>query len=176
MEYVFQLVDGPDFFDEDYYAASLLGSVLGADVGSRIFWELIDTGRADSAAWGPVSYSDAGLFETFLASRPEDVAENLSAIRRVLAEAARDGVREDEVTRARNKALTAMVLSNERPLSRLFRIGSEWLIRGKYFTLQEKLDILRGLTVDDLNAVLKKRSLSNPFTIAVGPLDSFEVN
>jgi len=173
-EYIIQAVDGPSMRDEDRYAAALLAVVLGDDVGSRFFWELVDTGRADSASLFCNSYSDSGCFITSLSCRPEEVQANLSVIRDILAEASRDGVTADELTRARNKILAATAMSEESPTSRLFGMGSDWLATGVYRSVEEELAIVRDVTLDDVNGILKRYRFDNPFTIAVGTLPSID--
>ena len=172
LEYVLQLVDGPSNLDDDRYAASLLSVVLGASVGSRFFWELVDSGRAESASFSLSGYSDAGYFETALACEPEDVDENLALIHEILLEAKKDGVKEEELTRAKNKLSTAIALSAEKPMTRLFAVGEEWLMKRRYCSVSDDLNILRNLTLDDLSNVMKKYSFENPFTVAVGKMDS----
>ena len=174
-EYALQLVDAPCSNDDERYACSALSVILGDDVGSRLFWELVDSGRADSAALYFNSYSDLGCFVTSLACRPEDVASNLRAIRDVLAEAQRDGVTEQELERSRNKMLASSALSAERPMTRLFALGGEWLATGNYRSVEDDLRILRNLTLDDVNGVMKRYGFNDPFTIAVGPLDSLDL-
>ena len=157
------------------YAAGLLSVILGDDVGSRLFWELVDTGRADVASFYGNGYSDAGCFITTLSCRPEAFNSNLKSIRLILDEARRDGVTKEELERARNKLLASTALSEESPTSRLFGMGSEWLATGVYRSTEEELAILKGITLDDVNAILERYRFDNPFTVAVGPLESIEV-
>lgn len=174
MEYVMQLVDAPCSRDEDRFTATALAIILGDEVGSRLFWKLVDSGRADSATIYHNAYSDLGCFMTLLTCPPESVQDNLKVINEVLSEAERDGVTEDELTRARNKLLTSVALSSERTGSRLFSIGSEWLTTASYRSVEDDLSILRGMSVDDVNLLMKKYSFSNPATLAVGELDSID--
>ncbi|MCF0234486.1 MAG: insulinase family protein, partial [Thermoguttaceae bacterium] len=158
--------------DDDADAASALAVVLGDDVGSRIFWELVDTGRADSASLCFSDFSDAGAFIANLCCNPEDAAENLATLRDILLDAQENGVEEEELVRAQNKLASRIVRSGERRQTRLFAVGSEWLATGKYRSVADDLAALRALTIDDLNAVMRKYPFDNPFFIAVGPNDS----
>lgn len=174
-EYALQLVDAPSCVEDARFAAAVLATILGDEVGSRLFWELVDSGKADSAALYFNAYSDLGCFTTSLACRPEDVESNLRTISDVLEEARRDGVTEEELNRARNKMLASAALSAERPIARLFAIGGEWLATGRYRSVEDDLAVLRKITLDDVNEVTATYPLANPFTIAVGPLDSVDV-
>ena len=170
-EYVFELADGPSVQDEDRYAAAILANILGDDVGSRLFWELVDNGRADVAALSYCDFYDAGFFLASLCGAPEDTAENLAVMNDVFLQAERSGVTEPELERARNKLLSRLVLAGERTQGRLFSVGSEWTQTRRYFSIQNDLEIVRGMTLERLNAVLKKYPLSRALTVAVGPLE-----
>ncbi len=171
-EYVMQLVDGPAGNDSDRYAAALLSVILGGSTGSRFFWELVDSGLADVASLSSSVYSDSGFTVAELSCAPSLVDENLAAMRAILCEAQKNGVTEEELNRAKNKLLTAIALSAEDGMTRLFAVGEEQLSSGKYYSVADDLRIVRELTVDKLNDVMRKYPFDNPFTIAVGPLDS----
>src|SRR5258707_7396909 len=49
-EYVIQIASAPSAQDEGRYAARVLATILGDDTSSRVLWELIDTGLAESAS------------------------------------------------------------------------------------------------------------------------------
>ena len=66
-QYVLQLADAPASEDADRYAAKLLATIVGDDSGSRMYWELTDTGLAESASLGHYEYLGVGMFYTWLA-------------------------------------------------------------------------------------------------------------
>lgn len=174
-EYVYQVFDGPSTSDSDYWAASALGSVVGgSSVGSRIFWELVDTGRADDAGFGLDSYSDSGRFETSLVCNPADVESNLASIREIIEDVQKNGVTEAELSRAKNKNLTSVALGAEHSNSRLFAIGSDWLTTGELLTTQETLQLIRNITLDEVNAAAEKYLIAEPYTFAIGALENIE--
>ena len=65
-------------------------------------------------------------------------------------------------------------MSEESPTSRLFGMGSDWLATGVYRSVEEELAIVRDVTLDDVNGILKRYRFDNPFTIAVGTLPSID--
>lgn len=169
-QYVLQLVAGPAAEDDDRYAARLLGTVVGDDSGSRLFWELVDTGRAETAAFGAHEFQHAGIFMTYLSCAPEHAAENLAAIRAILADVEAGSITEAELEQAKNKICAHLVLQSERPTNRLFAVGNAWIQRRQYKTVRQAVDHYRAVTLADIAAVLKKYPLSQPATVAVGPL------
>src|SRR4030095_1728620 len=123
-QYVMQLAAGPASDDDDRYAARLLGSIVGDETGSRLFWELVDTGMAETAAFGSHEFQKAGIFVTYLACAPEQTAESLARVRGVLADVSASGVTADELLRAQNKICAHLVLQAERPTHSLFTVGT----------------------------------------------------
>ncbi len=168
-EYVLQLADAPASEDDDRYAAKLLATIVGDDSGSRLYWELVDPGLAETASLGHYEYLGAGMFYSWLACEPETVEENLKRLKKILVEVERNGVTEDELRQAKNKVKARVVLSSERPQSRLFNVGGNWLQRREYRTVADDLKSLGDVTIAEIAQVMKKYPLTAASTIAVGP-------
>lgn len=170
-QYVLQLADAPASEDDDRYAAKLLATIVGDDSGSRMYWELTDPGLAESASLGHYEYQGLGMFYTWLACEPEEAEENLRRLDAMYREVEANGVTDVEVQQAKNKVKARVVLSSERPRSRLFNVGGNWLQRSEYRSVADDLEALDRVTVGGIRAVLKKYPLSAYSTIAVGPLE-----
>jgi predicted Zn-dependent peptidase len=168
-EYVLELSDAPASEDADRYAAKLLATIVGDDSGSRMFWELVDTGLAETATLGHYEYLGVGMFYTWLACEPDDVEENLARLHDIYRQVESKGVGEDELRQAKNKVKSRVVLSSERPQNRLFNVGGNWLQRREYRAVADDLKSLDDVTIGDVNAVLEKFPLSRYTTITVGP-------
>ncbi|HPM80227.1 MAG TPA: pitrilysin family protein [Candidatus Anammoximicrobium sp.] len=169
-QYVIQITNGPALEDEDRYAGRLLATVLGDDSGSRMFWELVDSGLAESASMGACEYQGAGILMTHLACAPEDTADNFARLQEILAEAEADGLTEAELTQAKSKIRSYIVLQSERPVNRLFAVGGNWIARRQYRTVRETIASYERVTCDDVAAVLRKYPVTVNTTVAVGPL------
>ena len=168
-QYVLQLADAPASEDADRYAAKLLATIVGDDSGSRMYWELVDPGLAETATLGHYEYLGVGMFYTSLACEPELVEQNLSRLHAIYQQVESGGVSEDELRQAKNKVKARVVLSSERPQSRLFNVGGNWLQRREYRAVADDLKALDDVTLDELHAVLRKFPLSRYTTITVGP-------
>ncbi len=173
-EYVVQIANGPAANDKDRYAARLMATILGDDTGSRLFWELIDTGQAEFASISPFEYQGTGILMTYLACMPEDTRECLEQVRQVYEKAQSAGVTQDELTRAQSKICSELVRHNESPSRRLFSVGNNWLQRQTYRTVREVVENYRRVTVDDVNTVLAKFPLTINTVVAVGPLETLD--
>jgi predicted Zn-dependent peptidase len=168
-QYVLSLADAPAAEDADRYAAKLLATIVGDDSGSRLYWELVDPGLAETASLGHYEYLGVGMFYTWLACEPDLVEENLARLHAIVCQVETDGVTDDELRQAKNKVKARVVLGSERPQNRLFNVGGNWLQRREYRTVADDLKALDEVTLDDLHAVLRKFPLSRYSTITVGP-------
>ncbi|MFO0842822.1 MAG: pitrilysin family protein [Gemmataceae bacterium] len=174
-EYVVMLSPGPAASSPLRHAADLLGMAVGDDSGSRLYWELVDPGLAESASCYFREYEDTGAFYTSLTCDREQVDENVAIACRVLAEVQRDGLRPDELEQARNKLLSRVVRSGERPKGRMFSLGSAWTYYGEYRSIDDELADYERVTLADVRAVLDRYPLDRLTTVALGPLREVRV-
>ncbi|TWT35524.1 Insulinase (Peptidase family M16) [Posidoniimonas corsicana] len=168
-QYLLKLTAGPDAGDSDRYAAKLLTMAVGDDSGSRMYWDLVDPGHVESASLGHYEYQDLGMYYTWMSCAPQDLEANLVRLNDVLAQAQEDGLTQDELDRARSKIKSRVVIGNERPRSRLFSVGVNWLHRREYRTAQQDLDSIEAVTLADVRRVLQRYPLTSGATLTVGP-------
>lgn len=154
--YLVQIGPAPGGNDLERYPARLLSSILGDDSGSRLFWELIDTGRAESCSLWTQEFLDVGALFTMLVCDPDDLSSNRRIVEQVIERLLRDGVSQDELAQATNKAVAGCIMSNERPSNRMFEVGSGWQLRGEYSDLDTVLERYRCVNVDDIGRIATK--------------------
>jgi predicted Zn-dependent peptidase len=153
-------------------AADLLGMAIGDDTGSRLYWELVDPGRAESAGCFFSEYDGTGVFFTSFSGEPESTARNLDLTQAVLAAVQREAIREDELRTAKSKLLSRLVRSSERPRGRMMAVGMNWLYLGTYRTVDEDLRIYESVTLDAVREVLQRYPLTRTTILTLGPLTS----
>jgi predicted Zn-dependent peptidase len=169
-EYALMMSPAPSATAPERYAAKLLESVLGDDSGSRLYWELVDPGLAEQCSLHYDGYLGAGMFLTYLSCDPDFAGENLQKIRNVYDHAATDGISQAELDQAKSKISSQVVLSSERPSSRLFSVGLNWVQRNEYRSVRNILDAYERVTIDDVAAVQRSFPLNQSTTFVVGPL------
>ncbi|HAC89607.1 MAG TPA: insulinase family protein [Planctomycetaceae bacterium] len=145
------------------YALRFLCSIVGDDSGRRLFWELIDSGRAETATLWPHFFDECGCVLGYLCCAHEDVHEIEAILGRVLQQILQEGVTERELELARNKICASLILSDERPSSRLFALGQSWLSRRSYEPLDVVLSRYAAVTRDEILQVAQQ-TLSRPTT------------
>ncbi len=170
LQYIIELAQAPGALDDDRYAAKILAAVLGDTSGSRLYWELVDPGLAESAVVGHLDYQETGLFMTSASCDSERSTSILQTILNVFQDAEANGVTQAELDQAKNKINAHVVLGSERPRARLFSIGTNWTQRRQYRSVRDDLDTVGAVTVEDMQSVLTKYPLSCNTTFTIGPL------
>jgi len=174
-QYVIQLSEGPASDDERRYAARLLATIMGDDVGSRYYWELVETGLAEYASMEAYEYQGCGLMLNFVCCGPDDTERVMEIVRKQIVKLYQDGISERELELAKNKVCTQVVLSSERPANRLFSVGSGWIQRGKLRSVKETVEAYQTVTVDDIQDYIQAFNLQETSTTTVGPLTALNL-
>lgn len=170
-EHVFLISAGPPPSSDLRYAAEVLAMAVGDDSGSRLYWELVDPGLADSADTGFHEYEGTGAYYTSFSSQPENAEENLSIIRRVLNDVQKNGITEEELQQAKSKVGSRVVRGNERPKGRMQVIGMTWTYLNEYRTVDDELKAFDAVDLRAVNEVLERYPINRFTTLALGPLE-----
>jgi predicted Zn-dependent peptidase len=173
-QHVMQMAPAPSARDDRRFAAELLSVVIGDDSGSRMYWELVDPGHAESAELGYNEFDGSGVYLTYFSSTPEEAPANLARIREMYDKVNREGVSEAELSQAKNKICSRIVLRSERPMGRLSSLGNNWVYRGEYRSVQADLDAVQGVKAADIRALLDAYPLGQTTTVAIGPRETLD--
>lgn len=168
-QYTLQYSPGPGYCDENRYVSRILASILGDDSGSRLFWELVDTGLAESAAIFTQEFEECGLLCAFLACAPEQHDENWAIIQKILTQGKQAPITDRELELAKNKICSGMILGSERPSNRLFSVGNAWTIRRKYETIQSASEHYRQVSIEAVQKEFESLVDRTKVIVSVGP-------
>ena len=150
--YVIMLSDAPSSTDEDRYAASALGYILGGSDNSRLHWALIETGLAEEASASYDGHEGAGDYFVFASGDAADLPEIEGVLRQEM-DGLVDSLTQRDLDRLRNRLATSAALAAERPEGRMQRLGRVWTALGRYSSLEEEIARIDALTLDDLRRV-----------------------
>ncbi|WP_339742215.1 pitrilysin family protein [uncultured Rubinisphaera sp.] len=175
-EHVAQMTPAPTSQSDLRFAADILSVIVGDDANSRLYWELIEPGHAEAAELSYNEYDGSGAYMTFLTCHPDDVEKNMAVMARIFEEVNKNGVTSEEIEQAKNKVASRIVLRSERPMGRLSSLGSNWVYRKEYRSVEDDLNTLQSLTLDDIDALLKAYPLGHTTTVAIGPRESLILN
>lgn len=166
--YLAWLCPAPGVQDQRRYAAAMLAQVLGDSEGSRLYWALVEPGIAEEAQAQYDGHDGIGQYVAYVACGQDDVGRVDEIVQ---AELARLGasISAQELANARAKVVTAITIAGERPAGRMRRLGSLWLYRGTYASLEDELAEIEALTVEDLAAVAHEYPLRPTLRAQVVP-------
>jgi predicted Zn-dependent peptidase len=171
-QHMMQLSPAPPAASDLRFAAELLSVIVGDDSGSRLYWELVDPGLVEAAELGFNEYDGSGTYLTYLSCDPKSTADNLRRITAIYEEVNRDGVSEADLQQAKNKVASRIVLGSERPMGRLSSLGTNWVYRREYRSVDDDLKTLQSMTTESVRELLEAYPLGQLTTVAVGPLKS----
>lgn len=156
--------------DDRRFVADIIGDMIGGGEGSRLFWDLVDPGIADAAQISHDTEDGSGAYFGYASCDPERAQEVLDRIRAVLAKVTAEGFREDEIERAKRKTASALVIGEETPRGRLFRLGFDWQYRQQYATVDEVIDRYLAVTNEEVATFMSTRPFDVLSVVALGPL------
>ncbi len=158
--------------DPDYHVAQLAASILGHSEGSRLFWTLHHTGLAQSATSWLWTFQETGMLILQVLTSPEKAAHVLTVMRTELVNLLENGITEEELTRAKNKRVSAMVFSSESVYNRMYWIATDWMFLGRVSSIEEDIARVEQVTCADVIRVLQRFPLLDKQVLtAFGPLD-----
>ncbi len=170
-EHFFLIAAGPPPGSPLRYAAEVVAMAVGDDSGSRLYWELVDPGLADSADTGFHEYEGTGAYYTSFSCDPSRAADNLEKVRRVLDEVQTNGITEEELQQAKSKVSSRVVRGNERPKGRMQAVGWNWIYLQQYRTVDDELAAFDAVTLPAVREVLERYPINRMTTLGLGPLE-----
>jgi len=168
-QYTFELSPGVSRNDPRRHAYRLLATVLGDDSGSRTFWALVDPGLAESAGMFAHEYDECGIMGLFLTCTPEDTQSNWDTLVEIIRQQTDKKISERELTVAKNKICSSLVLSSERPGNRLFTVGNAMTLRGVYETVDDSIENYRRVDLDAVHKAWKDYVTQSGARVTIGP-------
>ncbi len=156
--------------DPRRFALSVLSGALGGGMSSRLFQAVREErGLAYSVYSYSSSHADTGQFAVYAGCAAGKVGQVLDLVRTELADAAGNGLREEEVRRSKGNLRGQLVLGLEDTGSRMTRLGKAELVHGDVLTPEQVLGEIDAVTPDDVREVARD-VLTRPLSLAViGP-------
>ena len=155
--------------DPRRYAASLLGSIIGDDTGSRYYWALIEPALAEAAGMSCESMDGAGAFYSYICCDPDSADKVMDAVKDVFKDIRDNGITSAEMETARNKILSAMTIRCEQPMGRLVSLGFNWIYNSEYKTVQQDVDKIKSVTLDQITQLVSELNPGAFTMLSMGP-------
>ncbi len=163
--------------DERRYVLSVLDTILGGGMSSRLFQEVREKrGLAYSVYSFQQAYRESGLFAVSAGTAPENVGECVSVIVAELDDVAAGGITEAELTLAREHLKGSLTLSLESTSSRMIRIGRSEFSLGRQLTVEEIEASIDAVTKESVDALAHDLLAGGRLGVCVlGPVDEAEI-
>ena len=174
LEHVVIMTQAPPASSPLRFAAELIAMVIGDATGSRMYWDLVDPGHAESAGLFYREYEGTGTYCATYSCAPGKAQKNLARIQEILASIQKDGPTLEETAKARTKLLSRMVRASEKPMSRLLSIGTQWSYLNKCLTIEEEMEKYRKVNDHQVRQVLDRYPMKQISVEALGPLKTFK--
>lgn len=156
--------------DERRFALGVLNAALGGGMSSRLFQEIREKrGLAYSVYSYSQQFAGSGLFGVYAGCQPSKVHEVLKITRDLLADVADNGLRDEELERAKGQARGGLVLGLEDTGSRMSRIGKSELMFGDLKTIDQMLADIDAVTPEDVRGVASALLGKRPTLAVIGP-------
>ena len=157
--------------DPERYAAEVLGTIFGDSSGSRLYWQVQETGLAEAVGGDYLAMDGTGLLYVSASLQPGKTRKALDAIGQAIGELQRGPIGEDELRRAKTKLVSRLVMSGESTNSRMLSLCGSWVALGRLETLAEEAAQIDAVTVDDLYRLRDRVPLDgHQVTVTMGPV------
>ena len=162
---------GPSAFDESRHAASILHTILGSGMSSRLFQQVRET---HGLAYTVYSYMevlrDSGIFALYLGVEPKAARRALRLVGKELGKVRQKGVKKWELESAKAQLLTQLFLSYESMFERMNRLAYDELYYGRQLPIRRLIEEITAVSADEVrvaaDALLRPESFA---LITAGP-------
>ncbi|MBP8036348.1 MAG: insulinase family protein [Negativicutes bacterium] len=157
-----------------YYASHVLNTILGGGVSSRLFQSIReDRGLAYSVCSYPSSFRDTGLMTIYAGVSPENSREVIEITNAILSDIRLNGVRPDEIKRAKEQLKAGLMFSMESSASRMSRVGRAEISSREYLSPEKLAAKVDAVSLEQLFELAQP--LYQPETTcmtALGPVEA----
>jgi predicted Zn-dependent peptidase len=159
-------VEGLSATDQRRATLTVLNSILGSGMSSRLFQEIREKrGLAYSVYSFAPSYSDAGVFGIYAGCSPAKSAQVAEIMLEEFTKLGDAPVTAEEISRAVGQLRGASALALEDSDSRMSRLGRSELTLGEFVDLDTSIARISAVTADGIQELARELS-SRPLSIA----------
>lgn len=166
--------DGISFNDPDYYAATVLSTLLGGGMSSRLFQEVREKRGLVYSIYSFLSpYHDGGLFAVYAGTGEAEAAEVMPVICEEMMKVTQS-VTAEEVQRARAQLRASILMSQESSSARCEQAARQYLAYGRPLTVKEIVDAVDAVDEQAVLRAAKRMIAGLPTFAAIGPQKGLE--
>jgi len=161
--------DGLSYADPGFYAASILSTLFGGGMSSRLFQEIREKRGLVYSIYSFLScYTDGGMFGIYAGTGAEEAPQLIPLIKEEMEKVIAD-VSEDEINRARAQLKASILMSLESTSTRCEQLARQLSLFDRPISTEETVEKIEAVDISDIRSVAT-RLFSGPATQAViGP-------
>lgn len=141
------------YLSEERYVFSVLNSILGGSINSRLFQKIREnSGLTYSIYSYGSSYRDTGLFHIYAAMNPVQAPTVFKKMVKIIEEVKKRGVTLEELQMTKEQIKTELILGSESAKSRMNANGKSMINRNRIVPLEEMIDGINAVTREEVKA------------------------
>ena len=162
---------GIAFDDQGFYAASVLSTILGGGMSSRLFQEIREKRGLAYAIYSFLScYKDCGIFGVYAGTGAEEAHGLLSLVLDEI-EKVQDDITEEELDRARAQLKASILMSLESTSARCEQLARQMMVFGRQIPTNEIVQHIDAADRASVTDVARRVFAGRPSIAAIGPVD-----
>jgi predicted Zn-dependent peptidase len=161
----------------DRFALSILDNILGGSMSSRLFQKIREQmGLVYSVYSFTGLFLGMGMVGIYCGTHPSQAGKVIELIEDELLLLRDNGVKEQELERAKNHIRGSLLISNEDSGNRMNRIAKAEMSGGEHLTIDEIAERVEKVTMEDLHRVFEETWGSVGASLAVvGPFETDDI-
>jgi len=162
------------YLDKDYYTTSVLSTLFGGGMSSRLFQEVRERrGLVYSIYSFHSSYHDGGLFGIYAGTGEDEVEELIPVVCDELSKLSAQ-VAEEEVARARTQLKASLLMSLEHSGARCEQLAQQILVYGRPLAVEEIVGRIEAVDLAGVRRMADRLAASRPTLASLGPVGRVE--
>jgi predicted Zn-dependent peptidase len=140
-------VPGLSYHDEERYTETVMNSILGGGMSSRLFQKLREElGLAYSVYAYPANYSDTGLYSIYIGTSPGRVEQFSAVLYEEIVRFTAQGVTQEEINRTQKLTKSSVAMGLESVMNRMTRLGKTVLMYDQVISPEEVIARINAVT------------------------------
>ncbi len=168
----------PSARSPERYAASLLGSIIGGGTSSRL-WQSVreERGLAYSVGAAASHFTDAGVFQIYAGTSPEQLDEVLDLSLAELRSVLREPASEEELRLVKDQSIASILLGLESTSARAGTLARQEITHGTWFPPDEIIRRIEAVTPEEMQHIARTYFETDTLALAaLGDLNGFKVD
>jgi len=163
---------------ERRFGIAVLNNMLGGGMSSRLFQNIREKRGLAYAVFSEITpYSDAGMLTVYAGTAKETVGQVLDLTIAEFRSMKESPVTDEELRRAKNHLKGSLMLSLESTSSRMSNLARQELYFGKFYSLDEILASIEGVTREDVQSLAHEFFRPEQISATVlGPVNGFSLD